>query len=173
MKLLSRFILALTASGLTATVASAQMTPDTINASAKVISFLTPAPSGAVTAAIVYDPANPASAAEASAMESALGRLNAGSAKLTPKKVPVSALGGMSGAKVAYVTAGLSAHHAKIAGAGKGVLTITGDRSCVAGGKCVVGIIGGGKTEILVSKAALGAAGVKFGSMFAMLAKEI
>ena len=154
--------------------AEAQLASSSVGISARVVSFLSPGLSGTVTAAIIFDPGNPGSVAEASQIENALsGGMAAGGAKLMPKKVPVSSLGGMAGAKVAFITQGLSSHYGAIAGASRGVLTITGDKSCTAAGKCVVSITTAGKTDISVSKAARSASGLSFNSMFAMLAKEI
>lgn len=159
---------------LAASAANAQLAPSSVGASARIVSFLAPALSGSVTTAIVFDPGNPASTAEAAQIENALkGGMAAGGAKLMPKKVPVTALGGLAGAKVAFITQGLAAHYGAIASNARGVLTITGDKGCAAAGKCVVSITTAGKTDISVSKAARSASGLSFNSMFAMLAKEI
>ncbi len=157
-----------------ATVSLGQIAAENVAAAAHVFSFLNPAPSGPAIAAIIFDPANAASAAEAAQIERGIGEgLVVGSARLVPRRVPIAALANLRGARLAFVTQGLRAHYAEIGAASRGVLTITSDRDCVVAGKCVIAVSSGAKTEIVVSRAALSAAGIRFGSIFAMLAKEI
>lgn len=143
---------------------------------ARVMSFAQPQPSGAVVAAIIYDPRNPASDGEADAIErGAVSAFAAGKATLKFKRVPVTALGGLAGSQVAFVTAGLRESHAQIgaAAARLSILTITSDLSCVQSGNCAVAISGGQRVQITVSRAACKAGNLRFGSAFLMLVKEI
>jgi len=140
----------------------------------RVISFLQPAPEGAIPAAIVYEPGNAASEAEAAAIEHA-GPLVAGKGTLRLKKVPVNALGGLAGVRVAFVTAGLGGAQAQVAAAAarQSILTITSDMSCVQAGRCAVAISSAPRVQITVSRSATKAANIQFGSAFLMLVKEI
>lgn len=140
----------------------------------RVISFLQPAPEGAIPAAIVYEPGNAASEAEAAAIERS-GPLSAGRGTLRLKKVPVNALGGLAGVRVAFVTAGLGSAQAQVAAAAarQSILTITSDMSCVQAGRCAVAISSAPRVQITVSRAAARAANIQFGSAFLMLVKEI
>ena len=140
----------------------------------RVISFMQPAPEGTIPAAIIYEPGNAASEAEAAAIERA-GPMAAGKGNLRLKKVSVNALGGLAGVRVAFVTSGLRDNHAQIAAAAsrQSILTITSDMSCVQAGRCAVAISSVPRVQITVSRAASKAANIQFGSAFLMLVKEI
>ena len=98
---------------------------------------------------------------------------NAGKASLRARRVPANALGGLQGARVAFVTAGTNYRAVAAAAAPRSILTISGDPGCVQAGQCVVAINSVPKVQILVSKAATRASNLKFGSAFLMLVKEI
>lgn len=139
----------------------------------RVISFLQPSPSGSIPAAIVYEPGNAASEAEAASIER--GPLTAGKGVLRLKRVAANALGGLAGVRVAFVTAGLRDAQAQIgaAAARQSILTITSDMSCVQAAHCAVAISSSPRVQITVSRAATKAANIQFGSAFLMLVKEI
>jgi len=158
----------------TAQLASAQMTPNNVLAGARALSFLQPALSGSITAAIVYQPGDAGSEAEAQAIEHALGGgLVIGSLTLRPKKVSVDALAGLAGAKIAFVTRAVDDRQIASAAAQRSIITISSDPACAQAGLCVVSISAGSKVQIIVSKAACKASKVKFGAAFLMLVKEI
>lgn len=140
----------------------------------RVISFLQPAPGGVIPAAIVYEPGNAASEAEAASIERA-GPLIAGKGTLRLKRVAVGALGGLAGMRVAFVTAGLRDQQTQIGAvaARQSILTITSDLSCVQAAHCAVAISSSPRVQITVSRAAAKAANIQFGSAFLMLVKEI
>lgn len=143
---------------------------------ARVVSFLQPPPSGAVNAAILFSPGNPASLADAAAIERMVGAgVEAGKTSLHTRRVPVTALDQLSGYRVAFVTAGLRASHDDIAAAAArhSVVTITSDQSCVQAGRCVVGIATAPRVQITVSRSAARAVNARFGSAFLMLVREI
>jgi hypothetical protein len=141
----------------------------------RVVTFLQPAPSGAVPAVIVWEPGNAASEADALAIEDSIGAgLAVGRGTLHARRVPVSNLAGLAGARIAFVTAGLHQQQ-QVADAAShgGIVTITSDLSCVQAGHCVVGVTGGPRPQIVVSRAAAKATGARFGTAFLMLVKEI
>ena len=143
---------------------------------ARVVSFLQPPPSGTMAAAILFEPGNAASEAEASAIERAIGNgLAAGRGAIRVRRVPIGAMGALNGYHVAFVTAGLRSQQGDIAAvaAKSSVLTISSDAACVQSARCVVGISTVPKTQITVSRAAARAANIRFGSAFLMLVKEI
>lgn len=143
---------------------------------ARVISFVQPTPVGVVPVAIVYQPGNAASEAEASDMERTLSSgIRIGRATLRTRRVAISNLGQLSGFKAAFVTTGIRAHQDEVAAAAsaESVLTITADGGCVVAGRCVVGISSANKTQIIVSKSAARRNGIRFGSAFLMLVKEV
>ncbi|NIJ08239.1 hypothetical protein FHS31_001856 [Sphingomonas vulcanisoli] len=139
------------------------------------IGFVQSPPIGLVVAAIVYEPGNAASEAEAAAIETEIGAgLTVGRATIKARRVSVNALGGLAGVKVAFVTSGVHAQQALAeAAAHDGILTITGDTACVQAGRCVVAVSAAPRTQIIVSRAAAAASGIHFGSAFLMLIKEI
>lgn len=141
----------------------------------RVVTFVQPAPSGVVPAAIIWEPGNAASEAEASAIEESIGAgLMVGRGTLHARRVSVANLAGLAGVRVAFVTAGLHQQQqvADIA-ARNGVVTITSDLACVQAARCVVGVTGGVRPQITVSRAAAKATGTRFGTAFLMLVKEI
>lgn len=143
---------------------------------ARVIGFVQPALVGVVPVAIVYQPGNAGSESEAAEMERALSRTGAvGRASIRTRRVAVANLGQMSGARAAFVTSGLRGYQEDLATAAsaQAILTITSDTGCVAASRCVVGITGGAKTQIVVSKEAARRSRIRFGSAFLMLVKEI
>lgn len=143
---------------------------------ARVISFVQPTPEGIVPVAIVYQPGNSNSEAEASDMERRLGNgMRIGRASLRMRRVSVSNLGQLGGVKAAFLTSGLRAHQDDVAEASsaQSILTITSDTDCVTAGRCVVGITSASRTQIIVSKAAARRSGIRFGSAFLMLVKEV
>ncbi len=143
---------------------------------ARVISFQQRPPASMVTTSIIFDPADPASVAEASAIEKQVGSgIQAGKSTIRVRRVAVGQLGGLSGSSVAFVTSGLRDRHADIASAAQkgGILTITSDLSCVTAGHCAVAVSSGTKVQITVSRAACKDAKVQFGSAFLMLVKEV
>jgi hypothetical protein len=150
------------------------MTPNNALAGARALSFLQPALSGSVTAAIVYQPGNAGSEAEARAIEAALGNgVVIGSLTLKPRRVSASALDGLAGAKVAFVTRAANHRLVASAAAQRSIITISSDPDCAQAGFCVVSISSGSKVQITVSKAACNAAKIKFGAAFLMLVKEL
>lgn len=153
---------------------SAQMTPSTVTAGARALSFLRPAMSGPAIAAIVYQPGNAASEAEASAIERALGSgLVAGGVTLKPKRVAANNLSAMAGARVAFVTRATNYREVAAAAASRSIITIGSDPACATAGFCVIAISAVPRIQIFVSKAACHATKVSFGSAFLMLVKEV
>jgi hypothetical protein len=83
-------ITALTIAAMTTGMASAQMADNAVQVAGRVVSFLQPAPSGAIIAAIIYRPGDAVSVNEARAIERALGSgLMVGSLRLKPKRVAI------------------------------------------------------------------------------------
>lgn len=140
----------------------------------RVASFLQPPVSGATIAAIVYEPGDMASEAEARSIERAMGSgMLIGSLRLKPKRVATNALAGLTGAQVAFVTRGTDYKAIASAASPRSVLTISADPACSRAGYCVVGVSSIPKVQIFVSKAATRAAKLRFNSSFLMLVKEV
>ena len=149
------------------------MTASSVQAATRILAFQQPPMVGPVIAAIVYQPGDARSEAEALTIERALANAPAGGATLKSRRVPANALGGLAGARVAFVTMGSNYRAVAAIAAPRSILTISADPACARAGLCVVSINSGPKVEILVSKAATQASKLKFGSAFLMLVKEI
>ena len=143
---------------------------------ARVISFVQPTPAGLIPVAIMYQPGNAGSEAEAEEIERALpAGLIVGRASLRMRRVSVNELGHLTGVKAAFVTTGLRGFQDEIAAeaAARSILTITTDDACVRSARCVGRISSRGRTQITVSKAAAKRSRIRFGSAFLMLVKEV
>lgn len=160
--------------GTTAQAALAQLSSNSVQVGARVASFQLPAMRGQVTAAIVFDPGDPASEAEARTIERTLGDgLTVGALRLKPKRVAADNLGELTGARVAFVTKGVNYRNVARSVDGQSILTISSDLACVHSGHCAVAITSGPKVQIFVSREACSAARIRFSSAFLMLVKEI
>lgn len=162
---------ALVPSGIPAAALAALNVP----VASRVIGFIQPPPSGVVNAAVIFQPGNAASEAEAAAIEQQIGGgVAAGRGTLHVSRVSATALGALAGVRVAFVTTGVRDQQQVAQAAAHGsILTITSDLACAQASRCVVAITGGAQPQITVSRAAAQAAGIRFGSAFLMLVKEI
>ncbi len=158
------------------TAAMAEPTKKDVLVSSRALNFINPKPSGTVTAAIVFDPADAASKADADALAGIIGSsLKAGKVTLSAKLVEVGNIGDIAGSAIAFIAEGTGAHHAAIAAAAanSGVLTASMDLDCVRSGNCALGVSTVPKVEIFVNKGAAGAVGVDFLPAFLMMVKEV
>jgi hypothetical protein len=131
---------------------------------------------GATIVAVIYDPTNADSRADAELIKSAVdANPNApGGAKLSSLMVAVGDLGKLSSAKIAFVARGVSQTYFNlIASAATGVLTISTNLDCVKASRCVLGVVSRPSVEIYFSQAAADAARISFAQAFTMLTKKI
>jgi hypothetical protein len=161
-------------------MAASAMATDQLDVSVglKTLPLLTPKITGPATVAIVFDPSNAESKADADAIKAVIdGGLEApGGVKLVALMVAVGEIGKVSGAKIAILTrgAGKSAFDGlATAATAAGVLSMSTDLDCVKASKCVLGIQSKPSVDIYFSKAAADAAKLVFSPAFAMLAKQI
>lgn len=140
---------------------------------AKAIGFMEPAPSGAATVAIAYDPADPASKQDADTIAGYFGDgLKAGAAVLKPKVIAVGQLS--TGGFIAVVAAaGTKIDQVSAATRALKVACVTPDAAAVQAGQCVMSVKSDPKVEILISKSAASSSGVSFGSAFLLMAREV
>jgi len=133
--------------------------------------------SGSAVMAVVYDPADAQSKAEADAIVSAVGAgIDApGGVKVTATLVSTAELAKLSQAKLAFVTGGLKGALDQVAAAAasNGVLTMSTDLDCVKANKCVLGIVSKPSVDIYYSKTAADNAKIGFAPAFAMLVKQV
>jgi hypothetical protein len=165
------------ASGLIGTaLMAAEPTKKDVLIASRALNFVTPKPGGSVVAAIVFDGSNPASKADADALAAIIGDgLKAGKIKLSAKLVDANDLASIGDAKLAIIAASASAQHAAIASglAGKSILTVSTDLSCVEAGHCAVGVKSKPKVEIIVNKSAAKGLGLDFVPAFLLMVKEV
>jgi hypothetical protein len=154
--------------------ASEPMPSNAVQVAGRVASFLQPAMSGTIIAAVIYQPGDAASEMEARAVERALGSgLVIGSLRLKSRLVAGNALEGLAGTRVAFVTKGTDYRAIAAAAAPRSILTISSDLACTRAGYCIVAINSVPRVQITVSKAATRAAKLRFSAGFLMLIKEI
>lgn len=154
---------------------AAAVTAKDIQVAARSVAFLSNPPSGTVQAAIVFDPANADSKAEAESVKSLISQFpKAGGATLSPVLVPSDQLGQLAGKGVVFMASGVGNAAAVFdAAASNGVPTLSIGESCVRAGHCVVGVVTSPKVQILVNKSAAEAASVSFKSAFLMMIQEV
>lgn len=156
--------------------AGAETSKKDVLVASRALNFITPKADGTVTAAIIYDPSDAASKADADALVATIGdKLKAGKVSLSAKLVDIANLGDLGGARIAFIAKNTANHHGAIANAlaSSGVLAASTDLSCVESGKCALGVRTSPKVEIFVNKAAAGAAGIDFLPAFLMMVKEV
>lgn len=140
----------------------------------RVIAFVQPPYVGTVLAAIVFEPGSAASEAEADAIEQEIIAGDIGRNALHVRRVPSSALAGLNGVKIAFVTSGIRGQQELAEVASRySVLTITSDLACVRASYCVLGVSNTSRAQIVVNRAAAHACRIRFGTAFLMLVKEI
>ncbi|MFA6280009.1 MAG: hypothetical protein WC612_04365 [Bdellovibrionales bacterium] len=142
----------------------------------KTTPLLTNKLSGSAVMAVVFDPADAASKAEADSLKALLdaGIDAPGGVKITGMMVPVAEVGSkLSSAKLAFITKGACTAPVSTAANAAGVLSMSTDLDCVKGNKCILGIVTKPSVEIYYSKTAADAAKVGFAQAFTMLVKQI
>jgi hypothetical protein len=141
------------------------------------LNLLSEKPTGKLVVALVFDPSNFVSMADAQDVMGSFD-IDVGAAsdmKLSAMLVPVTELGKLSKARVAVVMQGAQGSMAAIATAANAahILTMSADLHCVQTGKCILGVLSEPTVEIYYSKQAAEAASVKFAPAFLMLVKQI
>ncbi len=157
------------------TVGASETSKADIQIGVKAAAFVEPALRGLVETAILYDPSNPASKADADAIMSVLREgQRIKQALLNPRLVDVETLSNLDDTSLAFVSHGLQAYHQTIASkaSGQGILTISSDMTCVDNNQCVIGVISKPRVLIVISKQATQAAGLGFKSAFLMMVRE-
>jgi len=131
---------------------------------------------GTINMAIVFDPANPESRADADMIKAFADdeSMAPSGDRLIGMKVAVNDLAKLKGAKVVFVAKGVGAdgfETVALAAAADGLLSMSTDLACVKAGKCVLGIVTRPTVEIYFSRTAALASNLGFSSSFIMLAK--
>ena len=146
-----------------------------IQIASKALNFMVPKVTGIAEVAIVFDPKNPASIAEADQIISIIGSgLKVGKVKLSARKVSSDVLD-FSESKMVILTSGTTAIQGKVKAAADsaGLLTVSTDETCVASANCVMGVKSKPKVQITINLSATSAAGIKFSPAFKMMVNKI
>lgn len=168
-------LLALCAVLTAAAPAQAEVDAKDVQVIARSLGFMNGLPGDSVAVAVLHDPAQPATGADADRFVALLGQgAKAGSAVLVPKKVAIGELAGLAG-PVILLPNGMAAHFQRIRDAqrGRGIVSVTTDRACAENGACVMAVRASPKVEIVISRTAGTEAGVSFKQAFKMLITEI
>jgi hypothetical protein len=160
--------------GLTAGAPCAQAatTAKDVQVILKSIGFLTSKPLGDVKIAVVFDPANTASKADADSIKSLLDAAKGGSVVPAASLLAISQLSSLD-SLAAVVADGVSpAGLEALAGVAKAkkILTISTDPTCARTGKCVLSVRSDPKVEILFNGAV---SSVEFLPNFRMMITEL
>ncbi len=147
-----------------------------VNAGLNTLSQLMNKITGDTIMAVVYDPANATSVADAQEIKKIVAggiRMPDGS-KLSAQLVGINELGKLSRARIAFLTPGLQADFTDIgtATSAASILTISTDIECVRAGKCIIGVEAKPVLTIYYSKQAADNAKIEFTQAFSMLVKQ-
>ncbi len=141
----------------------------------RVFDFMVAPPRGKTPLAILYDGQNRASLDDARAIQ---GWVNSGissaKAELIASLVDARRLDEAPGFRLAIVAAGSDAVDRQIlAYAQKNqALTISSDLACLRAGKCVVGVVGAPRVEVIINRDAASRCGIAFSEAFRMMVRE-
>ncbi len=173
---LSVFLFSLTFAVALPNVASATERADIV-AGLNALPLLTSKLTGDITMAVIYDPADAVSSAEATGIKAIVdaGMPVPGGGKLSAILVGVGELSKLARAQIAFVTKGLTQYYADISTAtsAASILTITTDIDCVSAAKCILGVATKPGITIYFSKTASDSAKIEFMQEFIMLAKQL
>jgi hypothetical protein len=139
----------------------------------RALGFMEPKLAGPTVVAIVYDSGDSASEADAREIARGLAVSAPAGVSFQPQLVPENGLGALGRVRVVFLAAGVSNPATVFAAASKArAVTLSFDLACVRVGRCVIGVRTAPKVEILVSRAARQASGIKFSQAFLMLVTE-
>jgi hypothetical protein len=153
--------------------ANAAVTDKDLMVAVKTFNFIEDLAPGNVDLAIIYDPANGSSKADAENVKGLFGALNAGKFKLNPVLVEVGGLSAIN-ARVAYISEGLDGKFDDIfsATSSKKIMSFSANNACVIANKCVMSASATPVITISLSKAATESSGIKFAQALRLMVKE-
>lgn len=161
--------------GAVALLSPAQAAADpvkTIQATARVLTFLENAPSGKMVIGVVFDPAKPESVAEKNAIMGAIGGAGYSVGGLTLIGKPMEATA-VAGVKAVFITHSVNFAAVGAAVRAKHIIAIGSDFDCVRSEACAIGISTDPTVQIVVNHNGIAAAGAAFKAAFRMMIHEI
>ncbi len=146
-----------------------------LKVSVRVFDFMTSPPRGRTALGVIYDSQNKASVDDAQAIQGWLNAgISSGKAELIPSLIEVHQLDEAPDFRIVIVADGTEAYDNLILGYAvkNHALTISSDLSCMRSGKCVVGITGSPRVEVVVNRAVAASCRVEFSEAFRMMVRE-
>lgn len=143
----------------------------TIQATARVLTFLESPAAGRMVIGVVFDPAKPESVAEKNAVMAGLsGGYAIGGLTLVGRPMEAEAVGGV---KFLFVTHGVDYAAVGAEARTRRMVAIGSDFACVRSGACAIGISTDPTVQIVVNHNALASVGAAFKAAFRMMIHEI
>lgn len=155
--------------------AQADVTTRDLQIAARTLGFLDPPFTGAIRMGLVYDAGSTRSSQQAEEVRRLLGSgLTVGNLRLQPLLVPLEEISSANVHMFFLIEGAVDdAHALQLLLAGRKLPCLTTDLEQVRAGVCAIGIQSTPKVEILVSRAAAGAANTRFASVFRMMVVEL
>ncbi len=156
--------------------ALAETTAKDILVAVRTLGFVVDPPLGTVPLAVVFDPAQPQSAADLQTVIQVLDHgTRVGGITVQPVPVAITELDRLVGFRFVLLMAGVQSYRQVIFDRtrGQGVVTISTDLECVRAGLCVMGVAAQPRVQILVNRTASQAAAVEFLVAFRMMITEM
>ena len=144
--------------------------------SVRTLGFLKNPPEGLSDFAVIYDPANPDSTRDKTAVYDAIdGGTPIGPAIIRTAPIPVTELHRIKNYRYILITSGIDSYIPKIRQMiqGSGIVTITTNLNYVASGDCVLGVSSDPKVQVLLNRNAASDAAVSFSTSFRMMIQEM
>jgi hypothetical protein len=141
----------------------------------RVFDFMVLPPHGKTPLAVIYDGQNRASLEDARAIQGWVNSgVASGKAELIPSLVDARELDEAPDFRLAIVANGSHAFDTRILAYAqkKQTLTISSDLACMQAGKCVVGIVGSPRVEVIINREAAASCGITFAEAFRMMVRE-
>ena len=137
----------------------------------RALSFIHSIPPGETEIAILYNPNNSESKAEALQLEKHLkNKVSVGKITLSGKRYPISQIPSLNNKKVVYLTQGTEKNSARILKSG--TITISNNLACTENNQCVLAAKTDPKVQIHVSREAAAISQTRFDSTFRMMITE-
>jgi len=158
-----------------ATAAAADMTERDLLVLVRALSFVQDMDTDMVRLAVVRDPADARSRAEAAELMSSIGdELDVANVHVFTTEVDIGDLGESPTADVMIVTAGLRPYYQQLADAAAAgrVLSVSSDMSCVQEGFCVLGVQSEPSVRLVLNARTASRNGVAFEPAFRMMVSE-
>ena len=141
----------------------------------RTLGFVGDGMTGVAVIGVAFASDSPASRREADVIRTVVGdELPAGRMRLRTRLVPFDQLATVEGIDALFITSGLIANAAEIAGAAQrlGIPTVSTDMACVEAANCIVGFSSEPTVQIVIDRSAADRAGVRFVQAFRMLVRE-